>query len=74
MNYSSSFIPSEERKGMMHLFMIMFFFAINFVKADTQLSVSGSILFSNPDTNDLSGTTVTDEHSGLGVGLGMGPS
>jgi hypothetical protein len=71
MNYSSSFIPSEERKGMMHLFMIMFFFAINFVKADTQLSVSGSILFSNPDTNDLSGTTVTDEYSGLGVGLGM---
>jgi hypothetical protein len=71
MNYSSSFIPSEERKGMMHLFMIMFFFAINFVKADTQLSLSGSLLYTNPDTNDLSGTTVTDEYSGLGGGLGM---
>ena len=56
---------------MMQFLILIGFFSITFVNADTQLSLSGSLLYTNPDTNDLSRTTVTDEHSGVGGGIGI---
>jgi hypothetical protein len=56
---------------MMRLFILALLSSISFVKAETKLSISGSLLFTNPDTTDFSETSVTDEQSGLGGGLGL---
>ena len=56
---------------MMHFILLAFFSFLTTAYAETQLSLMGSLLYSNPDTNNFSNANVTDEMSGVGLGLGM---
>ena len=56
---------------MMRFILLAFISSLTSAYADTKLSLMGSLLYSNPDTNNFSNANVTDEMSGVGLGLGM---
>lgn len=55
----------------MPFFILLLLSSLTFVNAETKLSLSAGLIYSNPDTNDLNDSTVSNEQSGLGGGLGL---
>ena len=56
---------------MIRFLLLSILSSLSLAHAETKLSVLGSLIYSNPDTNNLNGPNITDEKSGTGFGIGM---